>query len=143
MSIIKGQNLRILLDSQIVAAATSCQIHVAANLESSSTKDSTDGWEEQEVTGKSWDGSADALVVIDSSETGLVAFDAIDLVGTEVTVVLEQTSGTQNRTAVSGGPTLTGTAIVNDISLTAGNRQNSTYTISFTGTGELTSGTAS
>lgn len=136
MGIIKGQNLRISVDGKIIAAATSCQIHISANLEESSTKDNTGGWTEQECTGKAWDASADALVLVDTAETGLVAFDAAALVGSDVAVTFDLTNGAQNR--VVDQAIYTGTAIVNDFSLTAGNKQNSTYTIQLTGKGELT-----
>lgn len=137
MTKIKGQNLRISLGGKIVAAATSCSIHYAAQLEDSSTKDDTNDWSNQECTGKSWDGSADALVVIDASETGLKAFDTLALLGTKVSVSFEHTSGEKNR--VVSGVIYSGEAIINDVSISAGNRQNATYSIQFTGVGELTS----
>ena len=136
--ILKGQNFRVKIGTQYVAAATSCQLHIAANLEDASTKDDTANWANQEATGRSWDGSADALVIIDNAETALTAFDATELVGEKVSIEFNQTTGTLNRESVADGITYTGTAIVNDLSLTAGNRQNATYTIQFTGVGALT-----
>lgn len=62
MAILKGQNLRILINGKCVGASTSCTVHLAAQTEDSSTKDSTGMWSETTVTGLSWDASADALV---------------------------------------------------------------------------------
>lgn len=59
---IKGQNFRAFIDGKCVAAATSCQVHVAAQIESVSTKDSEGDFEENECVGKSWDASVDALL---------------------------------------------------------------------------------
>ena len=39
--VIKGQNLRIFVGEKCVAFSTSCQLQVSANLEDTSTKDST------------------------------------------------------------------------------------------------------
>ena len=136
--VIKGQNFRVRLNDLYIAAATSCQLHIAANLEDSSTKDDTDAWQKQEVIGKSWDGSAEGLVFIDTTDTtGLQAFDATELVGQTVTIEYTTTQGTKNREATTAVK-YTGSAIVNDLSLTAQNRQNATYTIQFQGTGALT-----
>jgi hypothetical protein len=54
-----------------------------------------------------------------------------------VQVQFEQTSGAKNRVPVSGGVVYSGYAYVNDISVTAGNRQNTTYSIQLQGDGEL------
>ena len=141
MGILKGQNFRVLIGGNVVAAATSCSLHISADLEETSTKDSTGGWKEQEAVSKSWDGSADALVKIDATESGLVAFDAPALIGTQVAIVFEEAGGAQNRVATSGGTQFTGQAIINDLSLTFQNKSNSTYSIQFTGVGELVKST--
>lgn len=135
---VKGQNLRLFIGEKCIAAATSCTLHIAASLEDASTKDSTGDWDEQEVTGKSWDASADALVVVDAEDTnGLQAFDAAALVGTKVTVKVCQTDGEKNRTKKTSGKEFTGSAWVNDFSMNAGNKANATYTIQLKGDGAL------
>lgn len=136
--VLKGQNLRLKLGNKFIAGAQSCQIHVAAQLEESSSKDNTGDWQEQEVTGKSWDGQTDALVMVDSDDAGAVTgLDALDLVGTKVLVSYEQCSGAKNREAVSSGEKRYGYAIVNDVTVTAANKSNSTYTVQFQGVGAL------
>lgn len=133
--------MRISIGDKCVAAATTCSIHVVANLESGKTKDSTGDWDEDEVTGKSWDGSTEALVVIDATDTAaLQAFDVFSLVGTLVDLKFEQTEGAKNRTAVTSGKLLSGKAIINDLTMNAPNGQNSTYTMQFKGQGPLVQG---
>lgn len=139
MAAIKGQNLRITIGGKYIAFATACTVHVAANLEEASTKDSTGGWTEQEITGMSWDISCDALYSVDSDATGVNGVDALALIlaQQEVEVEFVQTSGAKNRVEVSSGTTYSGTAIVNDISISAQNKANTTYTLQATGTGQL------
>jgi len=136
MAIIKGQNLRVFVGDKCIAAATSCQFHVGTSLEESSTKDSTGNWQSQECTQKNWDVSVDALVV-DSDAAAETAFDLIDKVGTTVTLKWQQTEGDSNRAAVASGKCKTGSAILSDISVTAANKSNSTYSATFTGIGAL------
>ena len=144
MGVIKGQNLRLLVGGKCVAFATSCTVHVSLNLEESSTKDSTNNFTEQTPTGISWDMSCDALYSVDADATGVNGIDALDkvLAQTKVTVMFEQTTGDKNRVAVTGGAVYSGDAWVNDISINAPNRQNTSYTIQLTGDGVLAKSTA-
>lgn len=138
--VIKGQNLRLFLDGKVIACATSCTLHVSADLEDTSTKDDTGDWKKQEVTGKSWDCSADALMTVDTDSNANNLNGIFALIGTQVTVEFLTTSGDQNR-AVATGFAQHGNAIVNDISINAGNKQNVTYSIQMSGNGPLASGT--
>lgn len=144
MGVIKGQNLRLLIGGKCVAFATSCTVHVSLNLEESSTKDSTNNFTEQSPTGISWDMSCDALYSVDADATGVNAISALDtvLAQQKVQVQFEQTQGEKNRVAVSGGAVYSGYAWVNDISINAANRQNTSYTIQLTGDGQLAKTTA-
>lgn len=136
---IKGQNLRIFVGGKCIAAATSCTLHLAAQTEDASTKDSTGDWSEQEAVGKSWDISTDALVTLTdpASAQGKTTVDILGMIGTTVAVVFDQTNGTNNRTGMNSTIKNSGNAIVTDVSITAANRQNSTFTVQFTGTGAL------
>lgn len=146
MGIIKGQNLRLTLGTKFVAFATDCTVHVAANLEESSTKDSTGDFSEQEITGLSWDISTNALFAVNPSGsqtadlTGLYGDDALDLLlaKEKVNITFEQTTGSKNRDTVSGGMKYTGQVIINDVSINATNRQNASYSLSAQGVGPLT-----
>ena len=142
MATIKGQNLRVMVGGKCIAMATSCTFHVSAQLEDSSTKDSTGDWQEQEVVGLSWDASTDSLVTLtDNGSNGELPQDLLSLIinKTLVTLTFDQTTGTNNRTSVSPASAIkkSGQAFVTDVNITAQNRQNSTISVQFQGTGPL------
>jgi len=148
MGVIKGQNLRLKIGTgtsqKYIAFATTCTVHVSATLEDSSTKDSTGDWQNQEITGLAWDISTDALFSVDTDATGQNAQDALDLVLAKQKVFIEfeiGTSGAKNR--VDGSTAYSGWAWVNDISISAPNRQNATYSLQAQGDGALSSGRSS
>ena len=137
---IKGQNIRFALTVKgtktYLAASTNCQLHIAADLEDSSTKDSTGMWKEQESVALSWDGSVDVNVIDDAVDSALKALDIPTLIGQEVDVELDITGGEQNRVLSKG--LYKGKAIINDWSLTAQNKAQSTASVQFQGNGPLT-----
>jgi len=140
MGTIKGQNLRVMVGGKCVAMATSCQFHVAAQLEDASTKDSTGDWQEQEVMGLSWDAQTESLVTLEDNGTnGELPQDLLSLMinKTQVTLTFDQTAGTNNRVGQNSVIKKSGNAWISDIQITAANRQNSTVTVQFQGTGAL------
>lgn len=140
MGTIKGQNLRVMVGGKCVAMATSCTIHVAAQTEDSSTKDDTGDWAENEVVGLSWDCSTDSLVTLsDNGTNGELPVDLLSLIinKTKVQLTFDTTAGTNNRTGQNSAIKKSGYAYLTDYSLTAPNRQNSTLTCQFSGTGAL------
>lgn len=140
MGTIKGQNLRVMVGGKCIAMATSCQFHIAASLEDSSTKDSEGDWQEQEVTGLSWDAQTDSLVtLVDNGTNGELPADLMSLIihKTQVTLTFDQTAGTNNRTGQNATIKRSGQAYLVDYALTAPNRANSTLTCRFQGTGAL------
>ena len=145
---IKGQNLRVFVNTgsgnvKCIAMATSCQFHIAASVQDSSTKDDTGDWQQNEVTGLSWDATTDSLVTLDTDNTGNLPTDLMSLIinKTLVTLTFDQTdpTSTKNRTPVSPTSAIkrTGQAYLIDYGLTAPNRANSTLTCKFQGTGAL------
>lgn len=139
----KGQNLRIAINGKCVAFSTSCQYHLSADLESSSSKDDTDDFQKQQVVGLAGDISCDALYSVESDATGVNGTDALELIlaGAEVDVTFTPTSGDKNRIAT--GTAYSCKALVNDISINAPNRQNVTYTIQMQMNSKPTTGTIS
>ena len=140
MGTIKGQNLRVMVGGKCIAMATSCQFHVSAQLEDSSTKDSVGDFQEQEVTGLSWDAQTESLVTLEDNGTnGELPQDILSLMinKTKVTLTFDQTAGANNRVGQNSVIKKTGQAYVTDVSISAQNRQNSTCTVQFTGTGAL------
>ena len=140
MGTIKGQNLRVMVGGKCIAMATSCTFHVSAQLEDSSTKDSVGDFQEQEVTGLSWDAQTESLVTLEDNGTnGELPQDILSLMinKTKVTLTFDQTAGANNRTGQNSAIKKTGQAYITDVSISAQNRQNSTCTVQFTGTGAL------
>ena len=145
MGIIKGQNLRVMVGTasgseRCIAMATTATFHVSATLEDSSSKDSVGDFQEQEVTGLSWDASTESLVtLVDNGTNGELPQDILSLIinKTKVHLVFDQTAGTNNRVGQNSAIKRSGWAYVNDVSITAANRQNSTISVQFTGTGAL------
>lgn len=141
MAILKGQNLRLFLNKKVIGCSTSCTLHLSADLEDTSTKDSTGMYKMQECTGLSWDCSVDALMQVAQTVTGEKTVDDImDLIGQDVIIEFVPTSGDNNRTRDDDHFIKHGHAIVNDISINAGNRSNVTYSVQLSGNGPLTSG---
>jgi len=129
-----------MVGGKCIAMATSCQFHVSAQLEDSSTKDSVGDFQEQEVTGLSWDAQTESLVTLEDNGTnGELPQDLLSLMinKTKVTLTFDQTAGTNNRVGQNSVIKKTGQAYVSDINISAQNRQNSTISVQFTGTGPL------
>jgi hypothetical protein len=140
MATIKGQNLRVMVGGKCIAMATTCTFHVSAQLQDSSSKDSIGDWQEQEVTGLSWDASTESLVTLtDNGTNGELPQDLLSLIinKTLVTLTFDTTAGNNNRTAQNSPIKKSGSAYVTDVNITAQNRQNSTCSVNFTGTGGL------
>ena len=140
MGTIKGQNLRVMVGGKCVAMATSCQFHIATQLEDASTKDSEGDWQEQDVTGLSWDAQTESLVTLEDNGTnGELPQDILSLMisKTKVTLTFDQTAGANNRVGQNSVIKKSGYAFISDVQITAANRQNSTMTVQFQGTGPL------
>lgn len=145
MGIIKGQNLRVMVGTasgseKCIAMATSCQFHVAAETQDSSTKDSEGDWAENEVTGLSWDAQTDSLVTLtDNGSGGELPTDLFSaMIGkTPLFLKFDVTNGTNNRTGTNSVIKKSGKCWLQDLQVTAANRQNSTITAKFIGNGPL------
>jgi len=140
MATIKGQNLRVMVGGKCIAMATSCTFHISAQVEDSSTKDDANDFANNEVTGLSWDAQTEFLVTLtDNGVNGELPTDLMSLIlnKTKVTLTFDQTAGTNNRTGQNSAIKRSGQAYLTDYSLSAQNRQNSTLSCQFTGTGPL------
>ena len=129
-----------MVGGKCIAMATSCTFHVSAQLQDSSTKDSVGDFQEQEVTGLSWDAQTESLVTLeDNGSNGELPQDLLSLMinKTKVTLTFDQTAGANNRVGQNSAIKKTGDAYINDINITAQNRQNSTISVQFSGTGPL------
>lgn len=151
-SFTKGQFVRLYLGSdntaapsRVIASAVSLSLHVSVSLEEASTKDTDEGnWQIQEPTGISYDISTSALVrgndTITSSvqAQGLADLESIFEAGTPVKWIIANTSGANQRT--KGTTIVSGSCIVQSLTLNGPNRQNATYDASLAGYGPYTVG---
>lgn len=123
-----------------IAMATSCTFHVAAETQDSSTKDDTGDWQMNEVVGLSWDAQTDSLVTLtDNGSNGELPQDLFSAMinKTKLKLVFDVTNGTNNRTKTNSAIKKSGECYIQDLNVTAANRQNSTITVKFIGTGAL------
>ena len=139
----KGQNFRCFIDDKCVAAAKTCSFEETAELEDISTKDSTGSAKQNSTKGKSWNGSVDALV-LNTTDTGAQTLDYFIkkiVSGVPVGVKFTETDGDKNRTAVSDATNeikVTGTALINDVTIKSTVNEEITLSIKFIGYGPLT-----
>ena len=138
----KGQNFRCFIDDKCVAAAKTCSFEETAELEDISTKDSTGSAKQNSIKGKSWNGSADALVLNLGDSVALNFENLITKIikGTLVSVKFTETEGDQNRTIVSADKneiTVSGKALINDLTIKSTVNEEITVAIKFMGYGPL------
>ncbi len=129
-----------MVGGKYIAMATSCTFHVSAQLQDSSTKDSVGDFQEQEVTGLSWDAQTESLVTLeDNGSNGELPQDLLSLMinKTKVTLTFDQPAGANNRVGQNSAIKKTGEAYISDVNINAQNRQNSTLSVQFSGTGPL------
>lgn len=132
MPTLKGQNFRVFLGESVVAKSTNCTITLTGNTEDASTKDDIGMASKPEVVSKSWSVSVESLDVTDTA----AMLNAIKNL-TPFTLVWDETSTTDNQTALGALFARTGTAYLNDITYSFNDRENSTKQIQFTGSGPL------
>ena len=131
---VMGQNFRAFIAGSAVPEATNCQVTVQGNVEDGSTKDSTGGWNEEQMTSKQWSVQVDN---VDSSLASLRALITRFNSDSKTTVGWDQTAGAQNRVAQNAAFARSGQAILNDLSIQAGNRQTIQVSCQYQGSGAL------
>lgn len=133
---IMGQNFRAFVGSTPAAVpeATNCQVTISGNMEDSSTKDSENSWTEEQMVSKQWSVSVDDVDASLASLRALITrFNSDD----KVTVGWDQTDGAQNRVAQNADFARSGSAIMNDLSISANNRTTISVTCQYQGSGAL------
>ena len=129
---LKGQNFRIFLGDKVVGMATNCTCTLTGNTEDASHKDLVSMAQAPSVVSKSWSVSVESLDVTDVA-TVLTAIKNL----TPFTLKWDETAITDNQTALAASYARTGTAYLNDVTFTWGDRTNSTKSLQFTGSGPL------
>lgn len=129
----KGQHLRLVFvessTNKVVALSTEMTLHLSAQTEDSTTKDTTDtngDWNEYEVTQRSGDISFSALVGTGTDAGGKTFTDMINQVSdTLINWKVVMVSGANNR--VVGKTVCSGQGKVTNVQASAQNRQKATY----------------
>lgn len=144
--IIKGTDLMVFKGGKSLAYATSCSVTLGSTTASISSKDHGK-WEASKPIKFNWEMSSDNLYTEEDFSSLFTAWKA----GTAVTVVfdiakeapVENPDGTvvpENGWTPKGGATgkgLQGQAYITNISVNAPDGDNATYSVTFTGAGEL------
>ena len=139
----KGQNFRCFIDDKCVAAAKTCSFEETAELEDTSNKDPAGSAKQNTTKSKSWNGSVDALV-LNTEDTGAQALNYFIkqiVSGKPVGVKFTETEGDQNRTPVADDKNeikVTGSALINDVTIKSTVNEEITLAIKFMGYGPLT-----
>lgn len=142
MATVKGQNLRIFLRSAnpgpmemslCIAAATTCTLHCALDVQEDTTKDTEGDWIEQEPVGLNWDVQTEALVLDTINPVMEKALDRLT-VGALYEVSFSKASGQGYE---ASDMNMKGIAILSDLQITAQNQDFSVCRATFTGHGEL------
>lgn len=131
---IMGQNFRVFVGTDPVAEATSCQITIQGNVENGSTKDTTGGYNEDQMTSKQWSVQVDG---VDASLSNLRALITRFNSDVKSRIGFDQTAGAMNRVAQSAAFARYGEAILNDLSIATPNRANITVSCQYQGSGAL------
>lgn len=131
---VMGQNFRVFVGSAAVPEATNCQVTIQGNLEDATTKDSTGGWNEEQMTSKQWSVQVDD---VDASLATLRALITRFNSDSKTTVGWDQTAGAQNREAQNAAFARSGQAILNDLTINANNRATIQVTCQYQGSGAL------
>jgi predicted secreted protein len=129
-----GQNFRVFVAGAAVPEATNCSITLQGNMDDASTKDSTGGWNEEEMTSKQWSVQVDN---VDASLASLRALITRFNSDSKTTVGWDQTSGAQNREAQNADFARSGQAILNDLTIQADNRSTIQVSCQYQGSGAL------
>jgi predicted secreted protein len=138
MGTLKGQNFRIcIFDStaekyKVIGMATGCTVTQTNNTDDASHKDIVGAASMPTVTSKSWQVSCDSLDVADAAAM-LTAIKSMQ----PMTLMWDETSTTDNQTRAKATFARKGSAYLNDVTFNFNDRENSTKSLQFQGSGPL------
>lgn len=141
--ILKGQNFRILVWNgddayKCVGMATSCTVTLTNNTEDGATKDDVGMAAKPVMTSQGWSVQVESLDVTDTAAM-LTAIKNL----TPFTLKWDETRVSDNQGSEAAAFSRQGQAYLNDATFTFNDRENSTKSLQFTGTSELTVGSES
>lgn len=136
--ILKGQNFRVLTYDataqkfKCVGMATSNTVTLSGNTEDASTKDDVSLAAKPTIVSKGWQVSVESLNVMDAAAI-LTAIKSM----TPFTLLWDEVSTSDNQTALGSTIARQGLAYLTDVTFTFNDRENSSKSLQFTGTGPL------
>lgn len=138
MATLKGQNFRVLTVEPVsgtckcIAMATNCTVTLNGNTEDASTKDDVSNAAKPTVISKSWQVSVESMDVVDAA----AVLTAIKLLQ-PFTLVWNETKTADNQEPLAAAFARKGLAYLSDVSFSFNDRENSTKSLQFTGSGAL------
>ena len=144
MGTLKGQNFRICIFDfaaekyKVIGMATGCTVTLTNNTDDASHKDIVGAASMPTVTSKSWQVSCDSLNVADAAAM-LTAIKSMQ----PMTLMWDETSTTDNQTRAKATFARKGSAYLNDVTFNFNDRENSTKSLQFQGSGPLQTVSAS
>ena len=138
MGTLKGQNFRIcIFDStaekyKVIGMATGCTVTQTNNTDDASHKDIVGAAAMPTVTSKSWQVSCDSLNVADAAAM-LTAIKSMQ----PMTLMWDETATIDNQTRAKATFARKGSAYLNDVTFNFNDRENSTKSLQFQGSGPL------
>ena len=138
MGTLKGQNFRIcIFDStaekyKVIGMATGCSVNLQNNTDPGSHKDIVGLADMPQTVSKSWSVSCDSLNVADAAAM-LTAIKSMQ----PMTLMWDETSTTDNQTRSKATFSRKGSAYLNDVTFNFNDRENSTKSLQFQGSGPL------
>ena len=138
MATLKGQNFRICIyDStaekyKVIGMATGCTVNLQNNVDEGTHKDIVGAAAMPTTTSKSWSVSCDSLNVADAAAM-LTAIKSMQ----PMTLMWDETSTSDNQTRAKATFARKGSAYLNDVTFNFNDRENSTKSLQFQGSGPL------
>ena len=137
--ILKGQNFRILFEDngnlQCIGMSTNCSVTLTGNSENSEHKDIVGNFALPEIVSKGWQVQVDSLDVTDTAAM-LTAIKS----GKKFRLQWDKTNTSDNQLPTDAAYAYNGEAFLTDATFQFDNRTNSTKSLQFSGTGELSQG---
>ena len=138
MGTLKGQNFRIcIFDStaekyKVIGMSSGCTVTLTNNTDDGSHKDIVDAAAMPTVISKSWQVSCDSLNVADAAAM-LTAIKSMQ----PMTLMWDETATSDNQTRAKATFARKGSAYLNDVTFNFNDRENSTKSLQFQGSGPL------
>ena len=138
MGTLKGQNFRFcIFDAtaekyKVIGMATGCSVNLQNNTDPGSHKDIVGAADMPQTVSKSWSVSCDSLNVADAAAM-LTAIKSM----LPMTLMWDETSTTDNQTRAKATFARKGSAYLNDVTFNFNDRENSTKSLQFQGSGPL------